>query len=127
MLKNHRNLFSLATPVVTAESGPCIMCLKCSEVCPTNALNYNTARQLKEEGKLRIGMVKVKSPERCNLCKLCEHTCPFYADDGKQVIRISGLLKKDQKALSIVERFCKGCGHCVYICPENVLCLVAEK
>jgi ferredoxin-type protein NapG len=112
------------TPVVLAESQPCVMChdLACMSACPTGAI-LPTGRD-----DMRMGLA-VWDPAACTRgkggpvgadaagnpvggddCNICVEKCPL----GDRVIRIDSAGR-----VRISEKTCTGCGVCTFHCPTT--------
>lgn len=112
-----KNKKTLGTPIVIADSQPCVMCydLACMAVCPTGAI----IPLGREEIKMGMARVNHKTCVRSQGedCRLCVEKCPFH----ERVIR----LDKEGK-VSITEETCTGCGVCAFYCPTEPKAIVME-
>lgn len=82
-------------------------CVKCTEVCPTGALEPLTVG---EKHLFRVGLANVDE-EACIGCGLCAKRCPrgtieMIERDGRRVAKVD-------------HEGCIGCGSCQYICPAT--------
>ncbi len=103
------------TPLLAnLRSNPCTLCMECTNVCPTGAL-----QQIKPDLKListtvKIGVAGIDT-KRCVVhngnrptCHLCKTSCPY---EGKA-------LTVDAKNRPVVKQDkCVGCGRCEHFCP----------
>ncbi|HIG31006.1 MAG TPA: 4Fe-4S dicluster domain-containing protein [Verrucomicrobiales bacterium] len=100
----------LATPKIQARAQACILCMACTQVCPTDALEK---LEPTEEGIRAVNMgIAVVSEDLCysysgRTCGVCYRACPL---PGK-ALRL-GLYETP----IINEEFCVGCGLCEQAC-----------
>lgn len=95
-------------PVKNYDASYCLYdCVKCTEACPTGALEPLT---VKEKHLFRAGLATVDEAA-CVGCGRCERSCPrdtitMVQQDGRRVAKVdpSG---------------CIGCGECQYVCPAH--------
>jgi len=121
VLRPSTSLSTLMQPEMSFERGYCRPeCVKCSEVCPTSAIDKITKE---EKSSTQIGHA-VWVRERCipltdkQECDNCERHCPAKAIS--MVPSVAG----DEKSLKIPainEAVCIGCGACEYLCPSRPL------
>jgi ferredoxin len=107
--------------VMSYERGYCRPeCVKCSEVCPTSAINKITKE---EKSSTQIGHA-VCVHERCiplkdeQYCDNCARHCPTKAIT--MVPSVAGD-KESLKIPAVNEELCIGCGACEYLCPSRPL------
>ena len=105
-----KGLSQLATPVITARAQACILCMACTQVCPTGAL-----RRLEptEDGRKAVRMgTAVVSEEVCysfagRTCGVCYRACPLAGKAMKL-----GLYETPR----VNPLHCVGCGLCEQAC-----------
>lgn len=104
VLRPSTKLNSLMQPEMSYADGYCRMaCTRCSEVCPTGAIQPVTKE---EKTSICIG-IAVVIKENCIGCGTCARHCPSTAImmvDGKPAVN---------------ETRCLGCGACEYYCPAR--------
>ena len=114
----------LATPRITARSRGCILCMACTQVCPTGALQK---LEPTEEGKLAVNMgLAVVSQDVCysfagRTCGVCYRACPL---PGKALTL--GLFEQPH----VNPDFCVGCGLCEQACvhmPQAIRVIPAHE
>jgi len=107
------------TPRIDFTNGYCLSdCTICGTVCPSGALSPFTlsAKKILPIGKARIDFEHclLQIPKECNRCK---SACAYNA------IKITSMT--GTKVLpQIDETRCVGCGACMQICPEGIICIV---
>ena len=104
VLRPSAKLDSLMQPEMNYEQGYCRMaCTRCSEVCPTGAIQPLTKE---EKTAVSIG-VAVVLKENCISCGTCARHCPSSA-----ITMVDGIP-------AVNENRCLGCGACEYYCPAR--------
>lgn len=104
VLRPSTDLTSLMQPYMAFDQGFCrLACTRCSEVCPTGALQPIAKEQ---KAAISIGHAVVLS-DNCIGCGACVRHCPSEA-----------LMMVDGKA-AVNESRCLGCGACEYYCPAR--------
>jgi MauM/NapG family ferredoxin protein len=103
-------LDNLATPRVNARSQGCTLCMACTQVCPTGALEKLEAT---EEGKRAVTMgIAFLAEDLCysyagRTCGVCYRACPLPGH-----AMTIGLFEKP----TVVTENCVGCGLCEQSC-----------
>lgn len=82
-------------------------CVRCTEVCPTGALQRLT---VEEKHQYTVGFAQVDAAA-CIGCGMCARRCPQST---------IAMQKVDGKRIAVVDTDgCIGCGSCQYICPAS--------
>ncbi len=104
-----KGLENLATPFIVPRARGCVLCMACTQACPTGALKKLPATK---EGMLAVTMGKaVVSEDICysfsgRTCGACYRACPIAGTAMK-----IGLFEKPY-----VQDECVGCGLCEQAC-----------
>jgi ferredoxin-type protein NapG len=110
--------FGGETPKVFQRKSPCFLCMRCSEICPTDAL-----RDVPME---RSGMgVAWLDTQKCVdyqeqsavMCWTCYERCPMK---GTAIVLDNGYIP-------LVTDKCVGCGVCEYVCPITVITVTPTR
>ena len=119
VLRPSGNLANFMHPVASYERGYCRPeCTKCSEVCPTGAIQKI---DLAEKSSIQIGRAQWIGENCIPLtdgvsCGNCERHCPVGA------IQMVASVAGDEESLKIpavdTEK-CIGCGACEHLCPSR--------
>lgn len=78
---------------------PCTLCGKCINICPTQALEFNSELHY-------IEFIK----EKCVSCKKCVPACPFCIVGWNETLKIPFICD-----------MCKGSPQCAKYCPTDAL------
>ncbi len=101
------------TPYLDVRRRACTLCMRCTQICPTNALTHVEDEPEKILERVDMGKAMV-DPELClsylgRLCGYCHDACPF-PDEA---------IKLTAPAIPVVQDACVGCGMCVEFCPQS--------
>lgn len=101
--------FGPDTPKIFQRKNPCWLCMKCGEVCPTDALR-RVGMEDSGMGLARLDRKKCVDYQRESgvMCWTCYDRCPLR---GKAIVLDMGYIPK------VEEGECAGCGVCEYVCP----------
>lgn len=113
----------IGTPFIYPEETGCQLCMKCTSVCPTGAIDPS----ITEPGQVAVGKARIDE-ETCNnfryarqesgqdepdgtasICNSCFNVCP---------LRYDAIYLEDGILPTITEK-CTGCGLCVERCPTK--------
>lgn len=101
-----------ATPKVFQHDSPCFLCMKCSAICPTDALCDVSM----EESDMGMAYLNTRicvdyQEENSIMCWTCFEKCPLK---GHAIILEFGYIPK-------ITEDCVGCGVCEYVCPTDAI------
>lgn len=111
----------IGTPFIYAEKAGCHLCMKCTGVCPTGAIDKSVMEMRQAAiGKARVDedtcvnhiYAKIEAGElpitgEAALCNSCLNSCP---------LREEAIYLKDGIIPTVTDK-CTGCGMCVERCP----------
>ncbi|MCL2329570.1 MAG: 4Fe-4S dicluster domain-containing protein [Bacteroidetes bacterium] len=119
VLRPSNELSTLMQPHLSFERGYCRPeCTKCSEVCPSRAIQRVTRE---EKSSIKIGSA-VWIKDNCLVfangirCNNCARHCPTGAI---QMVPVNGNDEKSLSFPSINNERCIGCGACEFVCPSR--------
>jgi ferredoxin len=106
--------FGSLTPYIDVRARSCVLCMRCTQVCPTGALSATEEDLESVAARVRMGTAVVDA-DRClsyqgRICGYCHDACPLpgrairLVPAGKPVVIADG---------------CVGCGRCVELCPQS--------
>lgn len=99
-------------PLKNYDTSYCLYdCVKCTEVCPTGALE---PLSVKEKETFRVGLAIVDA-EACIGCGLCARNCP------RDTIVMDKRSEGKGRVAIVNHDGCIGCGVCQYVCPAQPL------
>jgi ferredoxin len=101
------------TPYLDLRRRSCTLCMRCTQVCPTDALTPVADDAEAIAARVSMG-VAVVDPDLClsylgRVCGYCHDACPY----PERAIRLVPPAKP-----AVVESGCVGCGRCVELCPQ---------
>ena len=101
------------TPYLDVRRRSCTLCMRCTQICPTDALTHVEDDLQAIAQTVDMG-VAVVAPELClsylgRLCGYCHDACPLP----------DTAIKLTPPAIPVVQDACVGCGMCVEYCPQS--------
>lgn len=108
------DLTALGTPYIEPRKNPCRLCMHCTEVCPTGALQKMSPELQDIQREVKMGVAKVNT-HLCYaynglVCGYCVRPCPL-----KGVAIKYGKLNRP----IVDEERCVGCGACEFTCVHD--------
>lgn len=101
------------TPYLDVRRRSCTLCMRCTQICPTDALTH--VEDDEDEILEHVDMGKaVVERDLClsylgRLCGYCHDACPLP----------NVAIKLAPPAVPVVQDACVGCGQCVEFCPQS--------
>ena len=110
------------TPFLDVRRRSCTLCMRCTNICPTDALTPVADDMASITDTVDMGTAVV-DPDRClsylgRVCGYCHDACPL----PNQAIR---LVPPGRPV--IIEEGCVGCGRCVELCPQNPTAIDVDR
>lgn len=109
---------SIGTPIIIPRDVPCYVCMKCTAVCPTGALDNN----LIEKENVRMGSAYIDE-DRCLpfngiICRACFENCPIFR---------KAIILEDEFYPKVDKDYCVGCGICERVCPVEGSAIIIKS
>lgn len=107
-----------ATPKVFHNDSPCFLCMKCSAICPTDALR-DVSMERSDMGVAHLNMKKCVDYQEKSMvmCWTCYERCPMK---GTAITLQNGYIP------AITDK-CVGCGVCEYVCPIKAITVTPAR
>ncbi len=105
--------WGMLTPYLDVRRRSCTLCMRCTEICPTDALRTVSPELEVIAEEVDMGQAVVDS-DRClsylgRICGYCHDACPI-PDKALRLV---------PKGKPVVLDGCVGCGRCVEFCPQS--------
>lgn len=108
-----------AAPRVYHRKSPCFLCMKCSAICPTDALrDVPMAKADMGMAYLNVKKCVDYQEESGVMCWTCYERCPLK---GTAIVLGSG------GYIPEVRPECVGCGVCEYVCPVRAITVMPKR
>ena len=110
------NLFQSGTPRINPPQAPCFLCMRCSAVCPSDALEDVDIQEV------RMGFAQLDT-QKCYtwteelFCRSCYERCP---------VKSTAMELKYGIYPAITDQ-CTGCGVCEHVCPVKAIKVVPTR
>lgn len=110
------NPFISGTPEISPRDAACHLCMRCSAICPSDALEDIPIE------KARMGYAKLDK-KLCHtwrgfiICRSCFERCPLK---GSAMILEKGIYP------AITDQ-CAGCGVCEHVCPQKAIITIPTR
>jgi ferredoxin-type protein NapG len=110
------------TPYIDVRDRSCVLCMRCTQVCPTGALTA-VAEDLESIVEHVDMGTAVVDPDRClsyqgRICGYCYDACPLPSVAIRLVPKAKPVVVADG---------CVGCGRCVELCPQSPTALDVRR
>jgi ferredoxin-type protein NapG len=102
------------TPYIDVRDRSCVLCMRCTQVCPTGALSPVDDVVARLPDLIDMGTAEVDA-DRClsyqgRICGYCYDACPLPDVAIKLIPKAKPV---------VIEEGCVGCGRCVELCPQS--------
>lgn len=111
------DVFAIGTPEINPKEAPCHLCLRCSAICPSDALMDVPIEKVRM-GTARLDRKKCYTWTEFLLCRSCYERCPIKWRAMK--------LERGEYPV-IIEDACAGCGLCEHVCPANAIVITPTR
>lgn len=110
------NVFHSGTPQIDPTIRPCFLCMRCSAVCPSDALEDVRIEDVRM-GYAELDRDKCHTWKGDIICRSCFERCPLKA---KAIVLEAGLFP-------VITDQCAGCGVCEYVCPQKAITVTPTR
>lgn len=107
------------TPRILQRKSPCFLCMKCTAVCPTDALR-DVPMERSGMGMAYLDLKKCVDyqEESGIMCWTCHDKCP---------LRGTAIVLENGYTPTVKEDACVGCGVCEYVCPVHAIEVIPAR
>ncbi len=110
------NPFTSGTPEISPRDAPCHLCMRCSAICPSDALEDVSIEESKM-GYAKLDRKLCHTWKGFIICRSCYERCPLKAT---AMVLEKGIYP------AITDR-CVGCGVCEHVCPEQAIVTIPTR
>ena len=104
------NFFESGTPRINPKKAACFLCMRCSAICPSDALE-DVPIEAVRMGFARLNRAECYTWSGEIVCRSCYERCPIKST-AMQLVKGEFPVITDQ---------CAGCGVCEHVCPRNAI------
>ena len=104
------NFFQSGTPLINPKKAACFLCMRCSAICPSDALEDVPIEEVRM-GFAKLDRTKCYTWTGEIICRSCYERCPIK----------STAMKLAHGEYPVITDQCAGCGVCAYICPAGAI------
>lgn len=108
--------FVSGTPEISPRDAPCELCMRCSAICPSDALE-DVPIEKSRMGYAILDRDKCYTWKGFIVCRSCYERCPLKA---------TAMVLKEGIYPAITDK-CVGCGVCEHVCPEKAIITVPTR
>ncbi len=98
------------TPLIYPRDVPCYLCMRCPEVCPSEALQPLPKEAVKM-GRAELDRNNCFVWAENIICRACVDLCPLK---GRAIVHTRGIYP-------VITEHCVGCGVCEHVCPKRCI------
>lgn len=110
------NLFVSGTPQIFPRQIPCYLCMRCSPVCPSGALEEVSIYDVRI-GKARLDKKSCYTWSNTVICRSCFENCPVKGT----------AIELERGIYPVITDQCTGCGICEYVCPVKAIVTIPSR
>ena len=110
------NPFVSGTPEIDPRKAACHLCMRCSAICPSDALE-DVPIEESRMGYARLDRKQCHTWKGFIICRSCFERCPLK---GTAMILENGMYP-------VITNVCVGCGVCEYVCPEQAIVTIPTR
>ncbi len=110
------NFFVAGTPEINPKQAPCHLCMRCSEICPSDALHDIPIEDV-HMGFAVLDRKKCFTWTEHLLCRSCYERCPIKWR----------AMRLDRGTYPVITDDCAGCGLCEHVCPADAIVVTPTR
>jgi ferredoxin-type protein NapG len=104
------NFFLSGTPRIDPKKAPCFLCMRCSAICPSDALE-DVPKEKVRMGYAVLDRSKCYTWKEELICRSCYERCPLKAT----------AIVLERGEYPVITDQCAGCGVCEHVCPRKAI------
>ncbi len=104
------NFFQSGTPQINPRKAACFLCMRCSAICPSDALE-DVPIEAVRMGFARLDRNKCYTWSSGIVCRSCYERCPIK----------STAMRLENGEFPVITDRCAGCGVCEHVCPKDAI------
>jgi ferredoxin-type protein NapG len=110
------NFFLAGTPEINPKEAPCHLCMRCSAICPSDAL-HDVAIEDVRMGFAELDRKKCYTWREYLLCRSCYERCPIKWR----------AMRLERGEYPVITDECAGCGLCEHVCPADAIVITPTR
>ena len=110
------NPFMAGTPEINPKESPCYLCMRCSAICPSDALHDIPIEEV-NMGFAELNRDKCYTWTGTLLCRSCYERCPIKWR----------AMRLDKGEYPVITEECAGCGLCEHVCPVDAIVITPTR
>jgi len=110
------NFFMAGTPTINPKIAPCHLCMRCSEICPSDALHDVDIYDVRM-GFAKLDRKKCFTWTEHLLCRSCYERCPIKWK----------AMRLENGTNPVITDECAGCGLCEHVCPADAIVVTPTR
>ncbi len=110
------NFFVAGTPEINPKQAPCHLCMRCSAICPSDALHDVPIEEVRM-GFAVLDQKKCLTWTETLLCRSCYERCPIKWR----------AMRLEHGEYPVITDECAGCGLCEHVCPVDAIVVTPTR
>ncbi len=110
------NFFLAGTPEIDPKTAPCYLCMRCSAICPSDALHDVEIYDVRM-GFAELDRKKCLTWTEELLCRSCYERCPIKWK----------AMELEAGEYPVITDQCAGCGLCEHVCPVDAIVVTPTR
>lgn len=110
------NFFESGTPQIDPKKAACFLCMRCSAICPSDALEDVPIEKVRM-GYAKLDRSKCYTWKEELICRSCYERCPIKGT----------AMHLEHGEYPMITDQCAGCGVCEHVCPQNAITIYPTR